>query len=296
MNKICVLLAAYNGSLWIVEQIDSILKQTNVDAEIFISVDYSHDETLNICLKYENEYKNIHVLDYGNSYGSAALNFFRLIKDVDTSNFEYIAFSDQDDVWLPEKLSRAVAKLNESGADCYASDLTLWEEGKTRGKLIKSQKIKNFDYIFQGASAGCTYVLNQDSFSYLKKIITIINPSDKKISHDWITYAVTRSKEFKWIIDSCSLILYRQHSSNVQGARKGIHGGLKKIYQIRSGWYFYNILKLRDFLVMSEGERVVLDNILSKSIKSRLMLIFNSFSYRRRFLDAMILIIIFSIY
>lgn len=45
------------------------------------------------------------------------------------------------------------------------------------------------------------------------------------MSHDWIAYAVTRSKKYKWVIDSNSYILYRQHSLNVQGARLGIMGG-----------------------------------------------------------------------
>lgn len=144
MKKVCVLMAAYNGSTWIEEQIESILSQKNVAVNIFISVDFSADDTLNICIEYGRKYKNVHILSYGDSYGSAASNFFRLIRDVDISEFDYIAFSDQDDFWLPEKISEAISCMNNAGADCYASNLTLWENGKVGAKLKKKSEATRF--------------------------------------------------------------------------------------------------------------------------------------------------------
>ena len=289
-------MAAYNGATWIEEQIESILSQKNVAVNIFISVDFSADDTLNICIKYGRKYKNVHILSYGDSYGSAASNFFRLIRDVDISEFDYIAFSDQDDVWLPEKISEAISCMKNAGADCYASNLTLWENGKVGAELKKSQQQRDFDYIFQGASAGCTYVLNKDSFSFLQSKICKIESLDKKMSHDWIAYAVTRSKKYKWVIDPNSYILYRQHSLNVQGARLGIVGGVKKLMQIRSGWYFSNILKLQDFLEMDDHEKKIMEKISRKGLSSKLWLISNAFEYRRKVFDAIVLMVIFVFY
>ena len=296
MKKICILLAAYNGALWIGEQLESILSQSGVEVSVFISVDFSDDNTFEICNDYKRRFNNVHVLEYGDSYGSAALNFFRLVRDVDASSFDYIAFSDQDDVWLPEKMHRAINVLSNEGADCYASDLTLWENGKIGKKLTKSQKQRMYDYIFQGASAGCTYVFNSQSFFYFKTKVSNNSLIEKNMSHDWIAYAVTRSRKYKWIIDPVSFFLYRQHSMNVQGARLGLLGGMKKIMQIRSGWYFSNIFKMMNFLEMDDGEKRIFQKLSNKNLTSRLWLVFNIFKYRRKFFDALILGLFFICY
>ena len=71
--------------------------QDNINVHIFISVDLSDDSTLNICMKLEANNNMVTVLPYGEYFGEAAKNFYRLIKDVDFSNFDYISFSDQDE-------------------------------------------------------------------------------------------------------------------------------------------------------------------------------------------------------
>ena len=99
MKRVAVLLAAYNGSNWLEEQLNSLLKQIDINVDIYISVDLSVDYSHIICKEFESKFDNVHLLSYGERFGSAAKNFFRLIKDVDFSVFDYIALADQDDIW-----------------------------------------------------------------------------------------------------------------------------------------------------------------------------------------------------
>ena len=117
MYKIAVLLAAYNGEKWIKEQIDSILNQESVDVKLFISCDLSTDKTMDLLTSYNSE--KISILPYGERYGAAAPNFYRLIREVSFSDFDYIALSDQDDIWLSDKLISAINCIEESHAVAY---------------------------------------------------------------------------------------------------------------------------------------------------------------------------------
>ena len=123
LPNIAVLLAAYNGTKWIGEQLTSIINQSDVTVDVFVSVDLSEDGTYEWCLLQASIYPNIIVLDYGERFGGAAKNFFRLIHDVDFSGYDYIALSDQDDVWLVNKLSRGVDVIRSNCLDAFSSDV-----------------------------------------------------------------------------------------------------------------------------------------------------------------------------
>jgi rhamnosyltransferase len=112
--KFAILLAACNGEAWIEDQLVSILNQSHISLDIFICIDWSKDSTFLIVKKLKNEYKNIYLLSYRNKFGSAAKNFFNLIKRINLKKYDFIAFSDQDDIWLPNKLYRAYQILNKN--------------------------------------------------------------------------------------------------------------------------------------------------------------------------------------
>jgi len=236
--KISVLLAAYNGMEWIEEQIDSINSQTKVDVDLFISVDLSTDGTYEWCQKLANENIHIKLLPYGERFGGAAKNFFRLIRDVDFSAYDYISLSDQDDIWLPNKLTHAVSMLKNNDIDAYSSDvIAFWSNGQE--KLVKkSYPQKKYDYFFESAGPGCSYVLKCQSLQKFKDFL--MKNWDKVnliASHDWLIYAFFRSREMSWYIDSVALMLYRQHELNQVGSNFGLLAYFKRIKMIKSGWY-----------------------------------------------------------
>lgn len=83
--KIAVLLAAYNGMAYIQQQLETILSQAEVDIKIFISVDLSTDDTFEWCQQFSANQPTVEVLSYGDRFGGAAANFFRLLRDVDNT-------------------------------------------------------------------------------------------------------------------------------------------------------------------------------------------------------------------
>jgi rhamnosyltransferase len=168
--SVAVLLAAYNGEQYIEEQLDSIIDQDGVKLSIFISVDKCSDTTLIIAEKYAVQYPEIiSILPYGDKYGSAGQNFSRLLLDVDFIDYQYVSFSDQDDIWLSNKLQRAIEQLELNSMDAYSANVTaFWETG--REALVKKdyQQVE-FDYLFESPGPGCTFIFNQRLALSLKK-------------------------------------------------------------------------------------------------------------------------------
>lgn len=236
--KVAVLLAAYNGMQWIEEQVDSILKQDGVHVTIFVSVDLSSDGTYEWFKKKEEVNSQIVVLPYGERFGGAAPNFFRLIRDVDFSEFDYVSLADQDDIWIENKVLRACELISRYGWDVVSSDVTAFWGGGRKKLLKKSYHARKYDHFFEAAGPGCTYVFNRKSANAFKSFLVRIDDKVNKISlHDWLAYAFCREHGFKWHIDNVPLMLYRQHASNQVGVNEGFNAYRKRIRLIFNGWY-----------------------------------------------------------
>ncbi|GDS05557.1 dTDP-rhamnosyl transferase [Escherichia coli] len=243
MNKVAVLLAAYNGEQWIQEQISSILKQKNVDVTLFISIDQSSDNTLMLCEELALSEPRINLLPYGDIFGGAALNFYRLIKDVDFTSFDYISFADQDDIWLEDKLQRASLFLEKY--DVYSSNvIAFWPNGKAV-LINKAQPQVKYDFLFEAAGPGCTYVIHRDVAIEFKKFIVSKWQEVKKIElHDWLFYSFSRVKNFQWVIDERPSMYYRQHQNNQVGANNTMAGAVKRLNLIKCKWYREQICRM----------------------------------------------------
>jgi len=241
--KVAVLLAAYNGMAWIEAQLDSILKQKNVCVSVFISVDTSTDGTEAWCADYAQHRASISLLPPAGRFGGASRNFFRLIRDVDFSTSDYVAFSDQDDIWHPDKLQRAVAALAPGHHDAYSSNVTaFWPDGQ-RVLLDKAQPQVQWDYLFEAAGPGCTYVLNRrlaDAFK--SSLLSHWDAAQAVTLHDWYCYAFARSHGFRWLIDPVSGMDYRQHANNQVGANTGLAPLISRLKKIADGWWAGQVL------------------------------------------------------
>lgn len=240
-----VLLAAYNGSSWIAEQIDSIIKQRDVSVTLFVSVDLSDDSTIDIVESYKRLYKNIEVLPYGKRFGSASANFYNLLQEVEVSGFDYIAFSDQDDVWEVDKLSRHVNLIKKQKSEAVSSDVIAFWPDKTQKLICKSQPQKKWDFIFESAGPGCSFLMTKWLVSKVKDRLQDSQSQAKDVEmHDWLVYAICRAYGRKWIIDSKPSVMYRQHESNLVGANAGIKAIYSRFLKIKSGWYLSEISKV----------------------------------------------------
>lgn len=224
-NHIAILLATYNGSRYLNEQIESLLTQTCQDWHLYVHDDGSQDDTVAIINGYIERYPDkMTLLDYL-PQGGACRNFLSMLNKVDA---DYYMFCDQDDVWLPQKieLSLQEMKLRESeqsgrGVVIY-TDLHITDEKLhvTYGSMWQyngtyPQYIHTFaDYGGHSAIAtGCTLLFNQVA----KNSIESKSP-DKALMHDaWVCLCALKEGGVIYGIDK-PLVLYRQHGSNCLGA------------------------------------------------------------------------------
>jgi rhamnosyltransferase len=235
--RIAVLLAAYNGVRFIEEQVESILVQKEVDVKIFVSVDSSTDGTEGWVDARAKLDPRIVPLPHGNRFGSAARNFFRLIRDVDFQEFDYVAFADQDDIWLPEKLLRAHTLLVESDAVAYSSNvIAFWPSGK-RVLVEKAQPQRRWDFLFEAAGPGCTYLMKTAFMLEVKRVVADNWNAIQQVGlHDWFSYAYARAHGLRWIIDEYAGLLYRQHQENEVGVNSGWKAFRHRARKVLGGW------------------------------------------------------------
>jgi rhamnosyltransferase len=235
--KVLVLLASHNGSNWILEQVASILDQLDVDVSLVISDDGSTDDTRSRLNNYSDD-PRVDVISPTSATGSAAQNFFWLIRSRPAAQYEFIALADQDDIWPREKLACACAALKASGAGGYScATIAFWPEGRT-AILRQANRLTSSDFLFEGAGQGCTYVLGGSFYEKVHDFLTRSYEVTGSIHyHDWTIYALSRLWSVPWHFDPRPMLKYRQHASNDSGARASVIGIRRRIKRIKDGWY-----------------------------------------------------------
>ena len=223
MSNIAVLMSTYNGQKYIREQIDCILSQKDVDVQLFIRDDGSSDDTVSIVKEYTEKYPNVHFYQ-GENLGVGS-SFMDLAYHVNT-DYDYYAFSDQDDNWLPEKLSCGISKLQgQEGPVLYCSNQILVDKDENRMGMRheKALDCSWMQIMCNNKISGCTMVWNKE----LQKIL--IEPSRRptpellriRIHDVWV--GMVAATVGKIIYDENGYILYRQHENNVVGVRETSH-------------------------------------------------------------------------
>ena len=258
--KILVILASYNGAKYIEEQIDSILNQESVFVHIMVFDDCSKDNTIEVLNKYILN-ANVSINKREKGTGNAPRNFLDAIlslSDEFVNSYDCIAFSDQDDIWFPNKMFEAAKMLSKEQSSLYFSNLNLWDEITNYKAIInKSYAQKKYDFLFEGGSAGCTYVFTNDFCLGLKKILKNTNYYDWELfSHDWFVYFYARANGFKVSIDNNAYITYRIHANNSYGQvnKISISAIKERLKYIKNGWYFNHIKEFSAFITPNSVE------------------------------------------
>ncbi len=292
--KIAVLIATYNGLGWLPEQIDSILHQQGVDVTIFVSDDSSVDGSDELLMTLAKADPRIILLPKIDRMGSAGKNFYRLVCDVDVSRFDYISFADQDDVWNLDKLSTHVDLMKRHRAEAISSNvLAFWPDG-SQMLIVKSQPQKPYDFLFESAGPGCTFLMTQWLIGEVKRQL-LSNEVAKDVSlHDWLTYAICRAHGRRWVIDTFSSIQYRQHQTNVVGANSGFKAAFTRLKKINSGWYRREVALISRVVasIKPDSKMLVFQKIIQgESLLDRFRLIPYALQGRRKFADRLVLVL-----
>ncbi|MCR5272299.1 MAG: glycosyltransferase family 2 protein [Lachnospiraceae bacterium] len=281
-KRLQVLMSAYNGKKYIIEQLDSIFAQTYPNVEVLVRDDGSKDNTVELLEEYKKTHSNLTVFAEQNI--GLTKSFLSLVAKSDA---DYVAFSDQDDYWLPEKLEKAVKKLERiDGPALYCSNQIL-----TDGKLnpLDNSNMPSYTAGFGNAlietiCTGCTCVMNKALVDNIKT-----HMPDHAIWHDWWAYLVA-SYIGTVVFDENAYIYYRQHGGNKLGASRSA------LVMIRNKWEYLKKSKgklgrqLEDFkrLYRDNKEKDALVDLLldsRKNMGSRLKLVATNKIYRQRGLD-----------
>jgi rhamnosyltransferase len=244
-TRVLVLIATYNAGPWLDAQVDSVLAQQGVEVHIVVSDHGSTDDTVASLAARSAAGQPIEILPgLAPGRGSAA-NFFRLLRDCSLDGFEYVALCDQDDVWRPERLRRAVEQMAARGAVGYSSDvLAVWPDGR-RVPVRKSQPQRAMDYLLEPAGPGCTYVLHRSFAATLRaELQTKPERFDAIRQHDWVIYAYARTHGLPWLIDPYEGLEYRQHAANEVGANVGMGGIWRRWERATSGLFRLEVARV----------------------------------------------------
>ena len=237
LPSVAVCLAAFNGVRYLPQQMDSLLSQSDISITVFVSVDSSSDGTEDWFRQLQATEHRIVLLPCGEKFGGAAPNFFRLLREVDFSAFDFVAYADQDDIWLPGKLKRATQRLLEMGADGYSSDVVaFWESGRST-YIKKSYPQRQWDYLIESAGPGCTFVFRRNLALELQAALRQNQHGARDVGlHDWFTYAFARARNHPWIIDDYASLMYRQHGDNQVGVNAGVSALAWRARKVLNGW------------------------------------------------------------
>lgn len=221
--KISVALCTYNGAAYIVEQLDSIAAQTLVPDEVVICDDASQDDTWTKIVAWQQEH-SLRLRLYRNKKSLGVVeNFSRCIS---LCRGEYIALSDQDDLWKPDKLAVSLGKMVEleqrNPVDMpllVHSDLEVVDAGARTiaSSFFAFQKLNGAETLLerllvQNVVTGCTCLLNRPLLNLALPIPLGV------VMHDW-WFALVAASEGNIGFVPHATICYRQHGANTVGAK-----------------------------------------------------------------------------
>jgi glycosyltransferase involved in cell wall biosynthesis len=283
--RIHVLMSTFNGAPYLEDQVDSILRQT-VAARLFVRDDGSTDHTP--CLL-QNLSRAGH-LQWVQGQNLGVADSFLCLLATCSANADYVAFSDQDDVWLPDKLERAVRRLGdvrgqEPALYCSRASVTdamlrpigftpLWPKQPAFGNAL-----------VENIAAGCTIVLNRPAIDLLLEPPLV----GRAIFHDWWCYLVV-SAMGTVLFDREPSLLYRQHPYNAVGASPSpIKRAWKRIKrQFQHNTIAIIIAQAEEFsrryqMLLSEDKVQILSALLKArySLVAREMLLFDKQIFRQ---------------
>lgn len=235
-----ILLTTYNGSEFLPAQLDSLLAQTGVDVHVYVFDDCSSDGTMDLLRGYAADHPGLFSLTENRpNSGGTGLNILRNLPTV-PDRHDFYALADQDDIWLPKKLERAIEVLMRDGSGLYFSDLQAWDgQDRMLGTVRKATPLAAHDHLLSGGSAGCTYVMSAHFFTHLKARFAAADIGGvRRISHDWIIYFLARHDGFGVSSSPDALIHYRIHADSQYGGMSlgGLGAIRRKLKMLQAGF------------------------------------------------------------
>jgi glycosyltransferase involved in cell wall biosynthesis len=219
MARVGVLLSTHNGAPFLEAQLRSLLAQTHRDWALYWRDDGSSDDTRRLVTEFVAELgAGRSVTVPGEQRIGTAASFLTLLRVAYADGCAAVAFADQDDVWLPEKLSRGFAAMAGAPAEApilYCARQLLVDADL--GRLAVSFPFRRNPgfpaALTQNIATGCTIMLNRPAAAIIGR-----SQPPPGCLHDWWCYLLISAVGGKILADREPVVLYRQHDGNLIGA------------------------------------------------------------------------------
>jgi glycosyltransferase involved in cell wall biosynthesis len=241
--RVAILMCTKNGEAFIDDQLKSIADQTHEDWILVVSDDGSSDETLSKIKKFAADYPQKTTIKSGPRRGVSA-NFLSLANDP-TIDADYFAFSDQDDIWHPDKLRRSLDWLvtvppGTPGMYCGRTELITIDRRSCGCSPLFSRAPTFQNALVQNLAGGNTMLFNRAAKRILEKAATT-----EVVLHDWWVYQLISAAGGVIRYDPRPMLKYRQHQDNVVGSNLGWRARFTRLRLIINGrlhrWNAVNI-------------------------------------------------------
>ena len=232
--KVAVLMAVFEGARFLAEQLSSIQDQSHGNVEVWVSRDCDRKDVSAVLEKHAPAFgvNRFFVLE-GPKQGCAA-NFFSLIFNPEIQA-DYFAYSDQDDVWERDKLSRAITALKDVFGiipALYGSRSRLIDEnGRNLGLSPFHGRPPSFrNALVQNIMSGHTMVMNR----LARELMRASDVTDAPC-HDWWTYLLVAGAGGRVLYDIRPSVRYRQHAGNLTGLTVYPRDHLRRVRRLVKG-------------------------------------------------------------
>ncbi|MBB96370.1 MAG: glycosyl transferase family 2 [Rhodobacteraceae bacterium] len=234
---VIILMAVYNGEAALADQLDSIAAQTHENWHLVASDDGSTDRSAEILSRFAQDHPVTILRGPGQG---AARNFLSLL-DHATEAFpgSWVALSDQDDHWYPDKLARACVALSPGQPDqpaLYCSRVMIADAdlAPLKPSPARPRPPGFLNALVQNIVPGNTVVLNPAAARLAGEVAGRV---DRVVVHDWWLYQLVTGAGGRIHHDDAPSLLYRQHAANEIGANDGLAARLARIGMIFDGTY-----------------------------------------------------------
>lgn len=234
--RVAVLLSAYNGERYIREQIDSILSQDYPNITLYVRDDGSTDGTLSILEEYAQ--KGRIVLEKGENKGFIG-SFFWLL--VHSGPADYYSFSDQDDVWLPDKVSHAVEKMETENKQEPLLYFTNYDFYDAEMNFVRHHEPPGIEPSFRNAVVDCIPLGFNTVMNRAARDLIALDPPQHSCGHDWWCYLLCAAMG-SVLYDPRPSTKYRRHDNNVSdGGMNFFKFQLWRFKKFFGNNYFFNV-------------------------------------------------------
>lgn len=259
-GRLAVLMATFNGAEFIDEQLRSIDQQAWPAIDIWASDDGSTDGTPNALERWSAYWSKGRFTRLPGPGRGFAANFRSLLVNA-SADADYLAFCDQDDVWLAEKTAVAAHALAQQGcrpALYCARTIITDEKGQELSRSPLFRRPPDFaNALVQSIGGGNTMVLNRAAYELLREAATRTG----FVSHDWFAYLIVAGAGGHVTYDETPHVRYRQHGKNLVGSNQGFGARVNRVKAAFGGrftlWNDDNVAALdacRDLLTPAAAE------------------------------------------